>query len=52
MQRRVSAAATERLPLKGTALLFALVLWLIVTAEEPADELVRVRLALTADSAV
>ena len=46
MQRRLRAAATERLPLKLAALFFALVLWMVVSAEEQGEEVVPVRLAL------
>jgi YbbR domain-containing protein len=44
--------ALNRLPLKLAALLFAFVLWLAVSAEEPTDEWVPVRIALTTDSTV
>jgi YbbR domain-containing protein len=44
--------ALNRLPLKLAALLFAFVLWLAVSAEEPTDEWVPVRVALTTDSTV
>jgi len=46
VRRRVVAATTERLPLKLAALFFALVLWLVVSAEEAAEELVPVRVVL------
>lgn len=52
LQRRVVAAFTERLPLKLAAAFFALVLWFIVAAEEPAAREMSVRLALTTDSMV
>ena len=48
--RRVRAAATERLAYKGSALFFALVLWIVVRAEEPSEELVPVRLEASFDS--
>lgn len=48
--RRVRAAVTERLGYKGAALFFALVLWLIASAEEPSEELVPVRLEAEFDS--
>ena len=38
------AALTERLGYKAAALFFALVLWFVVSAEEPSEELVPVRL--------
>jgi hypothetical protein len=44
IQRRIVAAGTERLRLKGAALFFALLLWLIVSAEEPSEALVEVQL--------
>lgn len=44
--------ATARLPLKLTAVFFALVLWLAVSAEEPTEEWVDVRVALVHDSSV
>ena len=46
IQRRAVAAATERLPLKGAALFFAVVLWLVVNTEEPTEETVSVDLRL------
>jgi hypothetical protein len=49
-RRRVASAFTERLGLKAVAVLFAVVLWFIVTSKEPAEEIVPVRLALTMDS--
>lgn len=50
-QRRLRAALTERLGYKAAALFFAIVLWLVVSAEEPSEELVPVRLEATYDSA-
>ena len=50
-QRRLVSAFTERLGLKAAALVFAVVLWFIVTSKEPAEEIVPVRLALAMDSA-
>jgi len=44
--------ATARLPLKVAAVFFALVLWLAVSAEEPTEEWVDVRVALVHDSSV
>ena len=49
-QRRLVSAFTERLGLKAVALLFAVVLWFIVTSKEPAEEIVPVRVALSMDS--
>ena len=51
IQRHLRAAFTERLAYKGAALFFALVLWLVVSAEEPSEELVPVRLETAHDSA-
>lgn len=48
--RRLRAAATERLGLKGAALFFACALWLVVRAAEPDEELVPVRFAPALDS--
>jgi hypothetical protein len=42
-KRRLGSAFTERLALKGTALLLALVLWFIVSAKEPAEEIIAIR---------
>jgi hypothetical protein len=42
----------ERLALKAAALFFALVLWVVVSAEEPTDEVVPVRFAPVVDSGV
>jgi hypothetical protein len=50
-RRRLVGMFTERLGLKLVALAFALVLWFIVTSKEPTEEIVPVKLALTADSA-
>lgn len=46
IQRRAVAAATERLPLKGAAVFFAVVLWLVVSTEEPTEDTVAVDLRL------
>jgi hypothetical protein len=43
LQRRIVAAFTERLILKATAILLAVVLWFVVNAKEPQIELVTVR---------
>ena len=42
----------ERLPLKAAALFFALVLWMVVSAEEPTDEVIPIRFAPVVDSGV
>jgi hypothetical protein len=52
MRRRVSSALTEHLPLKLAAVFFALVLWLVVSAEEPTEEVVSVRFEPALDSGV
>lgn len=52
LEQRFAAMATARLPLKLAALFFALVLWLAVSAEEPTEEWVDVRVALVHDSSV
>jgi len=49
-ERHLRAAFTERLGYKAAALFFALVLWLVVSAEEPSEELVPVRLEADFDS--
>ena len=50
LQRRLRAALTERLGYKGAALFFSIVLWFVVSAEEPSEELVPVRLEVEYDS--
>lgn len=50
IERRIRAALTERLGYKAAALFFATVLWLVVSAEEPSEELVPVRLEAAFDS--
>ena len=52
MRKRLRSAATERLGYKAAALFFALVLWLVVSTEEPAEQLVPVRLTLELDSTI
>jgi hypothetical protein len=49
--RHLRAAFTERLAYKGAALFFAVVLWLVVSSEEPSVQLVPVRLEAAHDSA-
>jgi YbbR domain-containing protein len=51
-RRRVTEAFTQRLALKGTALLLAIVLWFIVTAKEPNQDLVDVQFAPQLDSSL
>lgn len=45
-------ALTDRLPYKGAAIFFAVVLWLIVASEESAERLVPVHIAPRLDSGV
>jgi hypothetical protein len=51
VRRWLRGAFTERLGYKGAALFFAVVLWFVVSAEEPTEELVPVRLDASYDSA-
>jgi len=51
-RRRLAEAFTQRLALKGTALLIAIVLWFIVTAKEPNQDLVEVQFAPPLDSSL
>ncbi|HWE40881.1 MAG TPA: hypothetical protein VG432_00115 [Gemmatimonadaceae bacterium] len=46
------SAFAERLALKAAAIFFALVLWMVVSAEEPTDEVVPIRFAPVVDSGV
>lgn len=50
LTRRIVAAFTERLQLKAAALFFALVLWFVVSATEPSEQLVPVRFNPLLDS--
>ncbi|HEV2181399.1 MAG TPA: hypothetical protein VGR59_13825 [Gemmatimonadaceae bacterium] len=52
IEQRLQSMAMARLPLKLAAVFFALVLWLAVSAEEPTEEWVDVRIALVHDSSV
>jgi hypothetical protein len=52
LNRRFRSAATEHLPVKFSALFFAVVLWVIVRSEEPSEAWIDVHLALTLDSTV
>ena len=51
LQRWLIAALTERLAYKAAALFFAVVLWLVVSAEEPSEEVVPVKLEASFDTA-
>jgi hypothetical protein len=46
------SAFVERLALKAAALFFALVLWAVVSAEEPTEEIIPIRFAPVVDSGV
>jgi hypothetical protein len=50
LQQRVRSAFTERLAIKASAVLLALVLWFVVAAREPTEEVVGVRFAPQLDS--
>lgn len=50
VQRRVTAAFTDQLPLKATAVFLAIILWFVVNAKEPQLELVPVRFTPVLDS--
>ncbi len=52
LQRRFAAVFTERLHLKAAALLFAVLLWVVVSADEVVEELVKVDVALALDSTI
>ena len=52
LERQLTSAVTEQLPVKFSALFFAMVLWVIVRSEEPSEAWIDVHLALTLDSAV
>ena len=52
LQRKFKSAVTENLPVKFSALFFAVVMWVIVRSEEPSEAWIDVHLALTLDSAV
>src|SRR5215467_241009 len=51
-RRRLAEAFTKRLALKGTALLLAVILWFIVTAKEPNQDLIEVQFAPQLDSSL
>ena len=48
----LTAAVSERLPQKASALLLAVVLWFVVAAREPREEIASVRFAPQLDSAL
>jgi hypothetical protein len=52
LRRHLTSAVTEHLPVKFSALFFAVVLWVIVRSEEPSEAWIDVHLALTLDSAI
>ncbi len=52
IRRKLRSAVTEHLPVKFSALFFAVVLWVIVRSEEPSEAWIDVLLALTLDSTV
>ena len=52
MKRQLKSAVTEHLPVKFSALFFAIVLWVIVRSAEPSEAWIDVHLALTMDSSV
>lgn len=51
-RRRVTAAFTEHLPLKASALLVTIAMWFVVGAREPTEEVIGVRFAPQLDSAL
>lgn len=51
-QRAVRDALTARIGLKATALFLAVVLWVIVSAREPAEEVIPVRLVILAEDGI
>jgi hypothetical protein len=50
LERWLKAVLTERLGYKGAALFFAVVMWFVVSAEEPSEELLPVLLQASFDS--
>jgi hypothetical protein len=52
LDRRFKSAVTEHLPVKFSALFFAVVMWVIVRSEEPSEAWIDVHLALSLDSTV
>ena len=51
-QAAIRSAFAERLALKAAAIFFALVLWMVVSAEEPTDEIIPIRFAPVLDSGI
>ena len=51
-QAMLHSAFAERLALKAAAVFFALVLWTVVSAEEPTEEVIPIRFAPVVDSGV
>jgi hypothetical protein len=51
-RRRVRGAATERLAFKATAVILAIVLWSMVSAQEPAEQIVAVRFRPVLDTSL
>lgn len=51
-RQRITSAFTERLALKASALLLALVLWFVVAARQPTEEVTHVHFAPILDSAL
>ena len=51
-QRRITSAFTKRLALKASAVLLALVLWFVVAARQPTEEVAMVKFAPQLDSAL
>ncbi len=51
-QAAIRSAFVERLALKAAAIFFALVLWTVVSAEEPTEEVIPVHFAPMVDSGV
>lgn len=52
LQRRIASAVTRNLPLKASAVFVSVVLWIVVGAREPIEEVTGVRFAPLLDSAI
>lgn len=52
LHRRLTRSATQRLGLKAASLFFAAVLWVVVSSQEPTEELVPVRFVPMLDSSL
>ena len=52
LPRRLRQAVTERLHFKLAALFFSCVLWLVVSAEEPTEQVVQIVVAPRLDSSL